>query len=334
MNTDPPVVVLALDAGNSLAAAPSRSRRRVALKFWFGPFRLWTVRFDLEIEAWRADPFRDALLSAPDFDRLTAGVEGVYRPSEPLANDVPILTVSNAAIRYVESSFNRRFIDLATSFDAYMSKFSGKTRSTMRRKLRKFEEMSGGKIAWQGYRSPTEMIEFHDIAREISKRTYQEKLFDVGLPADEDFIARMKLLAEAGNVRGFILSLQGKPISYLHLPIEDGRVIYGHLGFDPAYAAHSPGTVLQLLALEQLFSEQLYRLFDFTEGDGDHKRLFATHARNCGNVFYLRPTLRNHTIVRLHFAARRLSAVLERQLARGNVKARLKQILRGQRSLS
>lgn len=214
-----------------------------------------------------------------------------------------------------------------------MGKFSGKTRSTMRRKLRKFEEMSGGEIAWQGYRSPAEMTEFHGIAREISRRTYQEKLFDAGLPDDDDFVARMKSQAESGNVRGFILSLKGKPISYLHLPIEDGRVIYGHLGFDPAYAAHSPGTVLQLLALELLFSERSYRLFDFTEGEGDHKRLFSTHARYCGNVFYLRPTLRNHAVVRLHLAARRLSAFLERQLARGNLKTRLKQILRGQRNL-
>lgn len=312
-------------------AAPPRPRRKIQLKFWLGPFRLWAAKLDLEVEIWRADPFLDVQVHAPSLEGLAAGVQGVYRPSEPLDQEVPDLSISGKAIRYIESRFNRRFIDLATGFDAYMSKFSAKSRSTMKRKLRKFEEASGGKIAWQAYRSPTEMVEFHATARQISRRTYQEKLFDAGLPDDGEFLARMESLAAAGKVRGFILFLEGKPISYLYLPINERRVIYGHLGFDPEYATHSPGTVLQLLVLERLFSEQTYQVFDFTEGEGDHKKLFSTHARYCGNVFYLRPTIMNQAIVRLHLATRKLSAFIDRQLARANVKASLKQFLRGQR---
>lgn len=330
MNSGSPVAMPSNVETLPSAAAPVRTPREVPLKFWLGPFRVWTVKLNLQVETWQADPLRDAHVAEPSLQNLPAGAGGIYRPSEPLSEDTAILTATGAMIRYVESSFNRRFIDLATDFNAYMAKFSGKTRSTMKRKLRKFEKVSGGMIDWRTYRTAGEMRDFHAIAREISKRTYQEKLFDAGLPEDSEFIARMLSLGEAGNVRGYILFQAGQPISYLYLPIIDGRVIYGRLGFDPAHAAHSPGTVLQLLALEQLFAEQTYRIFDFTEGEGEHKRLFATHARHCGNVFYLRPTFVNRAIVRLHLAIRRLSTALDRQLAHAKVKTTLKRMLRGQ----
>ena len=39
----------------------------------------------------------------------------------------------------------------------------------------------------------------------------------------------------------------------------------------------SPGTVLQYLALESIFDEKVNSYFDFGEGEGDHKKMFATN---------------------------------------------------------
>lgn len=308
-----------------------RFRRRVALKFWFGPIKLWSVAFTMEVERWRPDSLDRSVSSMPDMAALPRELDGVYRPSARIDADEPDWRIVSGGMRYIESRFRRRFIDLTTGFDAYLSKFSSKTRSTFRRKMRRFREASSGSIDWRAYRSAREMQTFHAEARQVSKRTYQEKLFDAGLPENPDFVAGMLARAEAGRVRGFILFLGGAPVAYLYLPIADDRVIYGHLGFDPAYANLSPGTVLQLLALESLFAERIHRLFDFTEGEGEHKRLFATHEHLCGNVYYLRPTSRNQVIVRLHLAMRRLSDFVDRQLVRRNLKVRLKQYLRGQR---
>jgi CelD/BcsL family acetyltransferase involved in cellulose biosynthesis len=288
----------------------------------------------MEVKPWRADFPDYSASSLPDLTALPREADGVYRPSERVEAGEPDWQISGGGLRYIESRFRRRSIDLTTGFDAYLSKFSGKTRSTFRRKLKKFREAASGNIDWRAYRSAGEMQAFHAEARQISARTYQEKLFDAGLPEDPDFVAGMLARAEAGLVRGFILFLGGAPIAYLYLPIADGRVIYGYLGFDPAYANLSPGTVLQLLALESLFDEGIHRIFDFTEGEGEHKRLFATHEHLCGNVYYLRPTLRNQAVVRLHLATRRLSDFADRQLVRRNLKVRLKHYLRGQRRIS
>ena len=142
----------------------------------------------------------------------------------------------------------------------------------------------------------------------------------------------MRALANADALRGSILFLEAKPISYLYLPIKDGRVIYGHLGFDPAFARYSPGIVLQLLALESLFSENSYQVFDFTEGDGAHKRLFSTTERYCGNVFYLRSTIKKRLILHLHLAVRWFSDFADSVIVKSGLKERLRRALRGQRS--
>jgi CelD/BcsL family acetyltransferase involved in cellulose biosynthesis len=318
------------DDGSGRPANVDRFERDVPLNFWFGPKKIGTVVFSMQAEHLPIDAFGADLPSPPDLSAVRSRLDGVYRPSEFLLPTAPVLGITNAHIRYVESSFHRQFIDLKSDFESYMSKFSGKTRSGIKRKTRKFEKVSGGKIEWSIHRSAAEMDRFHSLAREISQLTYQEKLFDAGIPDDPAFIEAMRTMADADTVRGFILFLDAKPISYLYLPIKDGRVIYGHLGFNPAFAKHSPGTVLQLLALEFLFAENRYRLFDFTEGEGPHKRLFSTSERFCGNVFYLRPTIKNRLIIYLHLAVRRLSDFADGLIVKSGLKERLRQALRGQ----
>ena len=100
-------------------------------------------------------------------------------------------------------------------------------------------------------------------------------------------------LLNRGMVRGFILFHQDQPVSYLYCPVSNGVLIYAFLGYDPGYMNFSVGTVLQWLALEHLFEESLFRFFDFTEGQSEHKKLFATHSVQCANVFFLRSNLRN-----------------------------------------
>jgi CelD/BcsL family acetyltransferase involved in cellulose biosynthesis len=324
--------MLIAEASEAAVGGGRQRRRKVPMKFWFGPVRLCSVAFTMEVEPWRPALLDGPRPAVPDLAALPAELDGVYRPSQCLDAAEPDWRRSAAALQYVESRFHRRFIDLTTGFDAYLAKFSGKTRSTFRRKIKKFREASSGTIDWRAYRSPGEMQAFYAAARQLSRHTYQEKLFDAGLPEGPEFVSGMLARAEAGRVRGFMLFLDGAPVSYLYLPVADDRVIYGHLGFDPACTALSPGTVLQLLSLEALFAEERLRLFDFTEGEGEHKRLFATHERLCGNVWYLRPTPRNRAIVRLHRETRRLSDFADRQLVQRNLKTRLKHYLRGQRT--
>jgi len=226
-------------------------------------------------------------------DSLQANSQGFLIRSLRIADKQPTLRAQHDYLCYVSSQHQRYYIDMRQSFEEYKSKFSSKTRSTLNRKVKKYAEHCGGNISWKIYKSAGEMPEFFRYARTVSEITYQEKLLDAGLPDSEEFLGEMEQLAQQGHARGFILFHEDKPVSYLYCPVSNGVLIYAFLGYDPGYMNYSVGTVLQWLALEHLFKERLFRFFDFTEGQSDHKKLFATHNVQCANVFFLRDNLRN-----------------------------------------
>ena len=90
----------------------------------------------------------------------------------------------------------------------------------------------------------------------------------------------------------------------------------------------SVGTILQWLALEHLFEENSFRFFDFTEGQSDHKKLFATHSVQCANVFFLRSSLRNRTLLYMQRAMGHFSHLVGNKLDQFGLKSKVKKMMR------
>jgi hypothetical protein len=231
----------------------------------------------------------DALTaSTPRLPSLPDHAAG-YQVSALPADAVAPLRASLPHLRpFVRQAYRRHYADLTLGFDAYLAAFSAKTRSTLRRKLRRLEPLDV-----RCFHTPEEMAAFHRDAREVSARSYQEKQLDAGLPDGEAALAQMRALAARDAVRGWILYIEGRPASYLYAPAEGDILVYAHLGYDPAFAAVSPGTVLQFEAMRLLMEEGRFRFFDFTEGDGQHKRLWASGWVACVDLLLLRPTFAN-----------------------------------------
>jgi hypothetical protein len=153
------------------------------------------------------------------------------------------------------------------------------------------------------------MDEFLRLAREVSKKTYQERLLGVGLPSDEQFRQQLYTLACRDLSRGYILFYDATPIAYLFCSIREGGIlIYRYLGYDPKFEAWSPGTVLQYLVLEKLFNEDGVQMLDFTEGEGAQKKFFSTGSTRCADVYYFRRTSKNWLILCVHTAVDSISA--------------------------
>lgn len=246
----------------------------------------------------------------------------------PVATALPVLKKSNDFLRYVTLQYVHCFIDLSIGQQAYRDKFSAKTRATIMRKLRKYQEHCGGTLAWHTYRTADAMPEFHRLARQVAAKTYQERLLEAGIPADPSFVREMIDLAAKDQARGWILFDGERPVSYLYCPALDGVLTYAYLGYDPDYMKLSVGTVLQWLAVEQLLEERRFDFFDFTEGESEHKRLFATHELRCANMLFLRHSLSLAILVRLHVTIDQISAAAGRLAERWGVKSRLRRMIR------
>jgi CelD/BcsL family acetyltransferase involved in cellulose biosynthesis len=168
------------------------------------------------------------------------------------------------------------------------------------------------------------------LAREVARKTYQERLFDSGLPDTAEFREATLELAGRNAVRGYLLFHGGKAVAYLHTPSPDGFPVHDYLGYDPEYSPHSPGTVLQYLALHDLYAEGSFPLYSWGSGYSQAKQVFATGQVLGADIFYFRPTVRNSIAVCLHYAVDRVSERAGRLLARLNLKQALKRRLKRQ----
>lgn len=267
-----------------------------SIKFVVGSRKLFEVRRKLKTVNCGLEQLIAATL--PDFGGDSPVLDGYRVLSVPETVRMDALRCFPHHTSGGLQRYRRHYIDMSGGFQSYMERFSGKTRSTFNRKRRKLEMLGGGNLDLEEFRKPNEFDRFFAEAIPLSRRTYQARLLDAGLPEDDATRGAAIKLAEHDGLRAFLLRIKGRAIAYLYLPIEGLTLQYAFLGYDPEFAQYSPGTVLQLEVLERLFAEGRYRYFDFTEGEGAHKALFATDSVNACSFFLLRASLRNRLLLR------------------------------------
>jgi hypothetical protein len=255
----------------------------VALKFQIGARTLASVTRDLARVALSLD---DVLAGRapvlPD-----AGRDGYLVTSLPEAFADAVRRDGMVAV--VRQRYRRFHTDLTIGHDAWLAALSASARSTLKRKGKK---AAAAGIEVRAYRTPSELTVFYPLARAVSAKTYQERLLDAGLPEDAASVAHLHALAAVDGVRAWLLLIGGEPAAYLCCTAQGTALRYDHVGHDPALNDLSPGTVLQAAAMRDLFGDRFAR-FDFTEGAGQHKRLFSTGGVDCVDLLLLRPTLAN-----------------------------------------
>ncbi|WP_337846427.1 GNAT family N-acetyltransferase [Sphingomonas sp.] len=265
--------------------------RPTPLNFRIGARTLMAVQRDMVRVPLSLDEAREGRL--PVLPPLPRDAHGYVVTSLPEDRLEAMVYASGRMIGFVRQKYTRYYADLTGGFDAYMAGLSGNARQAAKRKAKKIAQVSGGDLDIRAYRTPAELETFHDIARRIALRTYQEKLMGEGLPATPEFIRGMLTAAAGDRVRAWLLFIAGEPAAYLYCPAHGETLVYEYVGHDPAFNDLSPGAVLQVEAFRDLFGEEKFARFDFTEGDGQHKRQYSTGGVPCVDVLLLRPSLTN-----------------------------------------
>lgn len=267
----------------------------VALRFQIGARTLFALSRRLQRVPMSLE---DALAGTSPLLRPLADEADGYSITSLAVHQLDALVAGHGHLQpFVRQRYARSYADLRQDFEAYWASFSAKTRSTLKRKRRKLEDAAGGALDLRFFHAPVDVDTFYRDARAVSEKTYQERLMGSGFPEGQEAIERLRALAASDSLRGWILYLHGAPSSYLFAPAEGDVLLYSHLGYDPEHAALSPGTVLQVEALRQVMGRDRFALFDFTEGDGQHKRLFGTASVDCVDLLLLRRTFANRACV-------------------------------------
>ena len=123
-----------------------------------------------------------------------------------------------------------------------------KSRNTLKRKSEQSLEQTNTRSFTIGeFRSFSEIRTFREIAIGISHRSYKREL-GWGFREEQSFARQLETDADAGVVRGYVLSIGDQPAAYVFCRIDHDVIIYKHLGYDERFTQYSPGTVLGVLA--------------------------------------------------------------------------------------
>lgn len=323
-----PADVCALASGADRSPGPAEAGSdtiaTVRLPFRVGARTLGHLEFRLSELSISLDQAFAA--EAPVLPRLPAGADGYLLRAVP---EIVGLRRDRRLRAFVRQRYVRHYARIDQPFDVYIAGLSGNSRSSLRRKVRRLTEHCGGALDIRLYRRPEEVDEFYTHARALSRLTYQERLLGSGLRTES--LAKMRALALRDQMRAWLLFIDGAPASYLYTPADGETLIYHQLGYDPAFARWSPGSVLQFEAMRQLMDEGRFRWLDFTEGDGQHKRQFSSGSVPSVDLMLLRPRVRNLAAAYALVGFDRSVAVVKRLLDRLGLAAAGRALLRGSR---
>lgn len=293
---------------------------QVPLKFYIGPYKIEKY---FELIRYKYPFWQDKTITSKKYSDYP--INSFISSALLNAEEKP---VHMQGLTYIAAQYPRYLTDLTTDFESYQSSLGQKLRYSTRRASKKFFEQSNNNPTFKAFKTVDEISEFYTLARVVASKTYQEKQLGLSIPDDPEYLEKLKTKAKDDSARGYMLFMHNKPIAFALALADEGMLVGEYMGFDPEFGKLSPGVVVKWESLKNLFDEQIFKWFDFTEGEGLHKRRFATHTFNCCNIFIVENTLKNRTLFASHRLFTNLADSIDATLDNVGLKRKIKKILR------
>ena len=233
-------------------------------------------------------------------------------------------------LRLPEGRMQHYRLDMPASAESLFAIFDGRTRSSIRRHLRRLDEKCGpGRLRLESFSQPAEVDRFLDIAIDIARETYQHQLLGIGVASNERRHEWLMDIAAAGWWRGHLLWCGDQAVAFL-VSARVGDVQYGlEMGYDPLWAEWSVGTVALVEMIRSLIEgDNPPASLDFLYGDQDYKRRLSTDAWEEESAFLLPLSALGLVHYAVLAGGQRAIRFGARQLQRLGLKQAVKQYLR------
>lgn len=191
-------------------------------------------------------------------------------------------------------------LELSATFDAYLQRMSGKSRSTLRRQVRLLRERGNGDLTLECCTTEAQVQDFLHNATAVSKHSWQNAVLGPRVRDDDEAQQTFADLANRKLLRAYLLKCGGVPCSFVIGYQYEGIYQYAELGFDKDFANSSPGNVLLYLLLEDLHKNDPPRLINFGVGDAIYKQRFGNVRREDSTCLLIRKRLRHRLLLASH----------------------------------
>lgn len=188
----------------------------------------------------------------------------------PLADAIRTSKVDGIQQFAVREQQTRWRIEFPENEQDYWQKFTARTRSKFRARLKKFGESQLDRITL------TEQVaSFLEAANAVSAQSWQSRQFGLRIRNDESEHRRLKTLAELGYLRSYVWRVKGQPVAFAFCHQRAGAFVYEEIAYLADYSSLSPGVTLLQQIIEDLYRFDRPTRFDFGGGDAEYKQKFG-----------------------------------------------------------
>jgi len=165
-------------------------------------------------------------------------------------------------------------MDLPTSLDEFLErKMNKKHRYWAKRAMRVLEKDFPGAVRYRCVTTPEDVETLFSHTVQVARKTYQWGL-GVGFQDNEENRKRLRLAAQKGWLRGYLLYLKEEPVAFWICTVYGDTVHLDFTGFDPELRKYEIGTALFLRMLGELGAQNVRHL-DFGLGTAFYKERFG-----------------------------------------------------------
>jgi hypothetical protein len=256
--------------------------------------------------------------------RVARGHDGLYLRMLPTSsfgwrylNESPLVRAS-FALCLPEGLSSSHVVDLPQTFKEYLSHFKSKTRYNLQRSVKQLRERGGGELELQRFEAPDEVPAFLDSAASVASLSWQARCTDDRVDTTPFWRQKLTDLARRGLLRSYVLRAGSHHCAFA-LGYQGRDVFhYVQVGYDPAFAAYSPGSVLLYLLLEDLTLHRRPRRASFGYGDSYYKQLFGNVRSEEASVLLVNRRLTSRLKVDSYTAFRSMMRIAKTYLRRGS----------------
>jgi CelD/BcsL family acetyltransferase involved in cellulose biosynthesis len=217
-------------------------------------------------------------------------------------------------------------MNLASTVEEVYRAFSQGLRAEVKRKKKKIIGDFGAGVEIRCYRRIDELDGAVPLLEAIAKTTYQRGL-GVGFQDTEQMRQRLRICAEKGWLRVYLLSLAGEPRAFWMGTLHNAVFCSDYNGYDPGFREYSLGTFLLAHMIEDFCKENV-RSIDFGFGGAEYKDRFSNCRFDEASVHIFAPHTKGLLLNGVRTATGIADNAARNALARTNLLPRIKKLWR------
>lgn len=187
-----------------------------------------------------------------------------------------------------------RVMTVPPDSEEFWRRFSTKVRKNQRWQAKKLLNDHAGDVRIRCFQKSSELDLMRREIEQVAAKTYQRGL-GVGFSDDEVTRELLRLKAEKGWLRAFLLYVKGCPAAFWMGTLYRGTFHSDAMGYDPEFGKYSPGMYLIMKVIEEFCEreeETRPSAIDFGLGDASYKELLANMDWQDASFYVYAPSLR------------------------------------------